>query len=89
MILKHIETFVCVYEECSMTRAAARLNIVQPAVSSQLRKLEAELKVTLFDRSPRGDMCRDGELSAFCERAGINRSTEERHVHIACGRGRR
>ncbi len=54
MILKHIETFVCVYEECSMTRAAARLNIVQPAVSSQLRKLEAELKVTLFDRSPRG-----------------------------------
>lgn len=54
MILKHVETFLCVYEECSMTRAAARLNIVQPAVSSQLRKLEAELNVALFDRSPRG-----------------------------------
>jgi len=54
MILKQIETFLCVYEECSMTRAAARLNIVQPAVSSQLRKLEAELNVSLFDRSPRG-----------------------------------
>jgi len=54
MILKQIETFICVYEESSMTRAAARLNIVQPAVSNQLRKLEAELNVVLFDRSPRG-----------------------------------
>ena len=54
MILKHVETFLCVYEECNITRAAARLNIVQPAVSSQLRKLEAELNVKLFERSPRG-----------------------------------
>jgi LysR family nitrogen assimilation transcriptional regulator len=54
MILKHVETFVCVYEACNITRAAARLNIVQPAVSSQLRKLETELNVKLFERSPRG-----------------------------------
>ncbi len=54
MLLKHIETFLCVFEECNMTRAAARLHIVQPAVSSQLRKLESELGVPLFERSPRG-----------------------------------
>lgn len=54
MILKHVETFLCVYEECNITRAAARLNVVQPAVSSQLRKLETELNVKLFERSPRG-----------------------------------
>jgi DNA-binding transcriptional LysR family regulator len=54
MDLKHIETFVCVFEECNITRAATRLNIVQPAVSTQIRQLEAELGISLFERSTRG-----------------------------------
>lgn len=54
MDLKHIATFLAVYEEGSVTRAARKLNIVQPAVSSQIKNLEAELDVRLFDRSPRG-----------------------------------
>lgn len=54
MVLKHIETFLRVFEEGNITRAAVRLHIVQPAVSGQLRKLEAELGVALFERSPRG-----------------------------------
>jgi LysR family nitrogen assimilation transcriptional regulator len=54
MDLKHIETFICVFEECNITRAAMKLNIVQPAVSTQIRQLEAELGVSLFDRSTRG-----------------------------------
>jgi len=51
---KQIETFLCVFEEGNVTRAAAKLNIVQPAVSHQLKKLESALKLDLFDRSPRG-----------------------------------
>jgi len=49
-----METFLCVFEEGSMTRAAAKLNVVQPAVSTQIKKLEAALKLELFERSPRG-----------------------------------
>ncbi len=51
---KQIETFLCVFEEGNVTRAAAKLNIVQPAVSAQLKKLEGALKLTLFERTPRG-----------------------------------
>jgi LysR family nitrogen assimilation transcriptional regulator len=54
MDLKHIETFLCVFEECNITRAASRLNIVQPAVSTQVRHLESELGISLFERSTRG-----------------------------------
>jgi len=51
---RHIETFLCVYEERNITRAAARLGLVQPAVSAQLRKIESVLGFRLFDRTPRG-----------------------------------
>lgn len=54
MDLKHIKTFLCVFEECNITRAASKLNIVQPAVSTQIRHLETELGISLFERSTRG-----------------------------------
>ena len=54
MDFKQMETFLCVFEEGNMTRAAAKLNVVQPAVSNQIKKLEAGLKLELFERLPRG-----------------------------------
>jgi DNA-binding transcriptional LysR family regulator len=59
MELTQLETFLAVAEERSFSRAAQRLNRTQPAVSQVIRKLEASLGETLFDRA-----ARDGSLTA-------------------------
>ncbi len=54
MDFKQIQYFLCLFEEGSITRAAHRLNIVQPAVSMQLSRLEKEIGQKLFYRNAHG-----------------------------------
>lgn len=54
MDLKQISYFMLIYEEGSFSKAASKAGVVQPALSSQVRKLEAEFGVTLFVRTSRG-----------------------------------
>jgi DNA-binding transcriptional LysR family regulator len=70
MELRHLRYFVAIAEERSFTRATERLWVAQPGLSTQMRRLEAELGVQLFERHTRGvDLTQAGEL--FLARARV------------------
>lgn len=54
MRIRHIEIFYTVYRQKSISSAARKLNISQPAVSKALRHAEDQLGFTLFTRTGRG-----------------------------------
>lgn len=59
MDLSQLEVLIAVAQERGFSRAAARLNRTQPAVSQAIRKLEQEIGEAVFDRSSK-----DGTLTA-------------------------
>ncbi|MEU6541450.1 LysR family transcriptional regulator [Streptomyces sp. NPDC047000] len=54
MDIKQLRAIVAVAEAGSVTRAAELLHLVQPAVTRQIRTLEQELGVALFERTGQG-----------------------------------
>ncbi|MDQ1361432.1 MAG: hypothetical protein QOJ44_1809 [Acidimicrobiaceae bacterium] len=83
MQLHQLAYVLAVAEERSFTRAAARLHLAQPSLSRQVRLLEHELSVRLFDRRPGQstvDVTGDGEaLLPFLRRvlADVDATTAE------------
>ena len=50
MTLRHMKIFVAVYQNSSITKAAADLHLAQPSVSVSIRELEEYYGIHLFER---------------------------------------
>jgi DNA-binding transcriptional LysR family regulator len=63
MDLKQLRALVTIAETGNVTKAAELLNIVQPAVSRQLKLLEEDVGTTLFDRESHGMKLNDSGIT--------------------------
>ncbi len=91
-----LETFLCVVEAGSFSKAAEKLYISPPAVIKQINSLESSLGLQLFDRSHRGlqvtpagaSMYKDAKyVIQYCKEsvARAEQSMEEREEMIRVG----
>lgn len=70
MDITQLRAFVAVAHEGNLTRAAEQLHVTQPAVSLQIKSLQAALELQLFNRSSSGmSLSEDGaKLLPYAER---------------------
>jgi DNA-binding transcriptional LysR family regulator len=97
MELRHLRYFIAVADDRGFVAAARRIRIAQPALSKQIRDLEAELGVELFQRLARGVRLTSAgeafllearEIVARADRAvHTAQSGKQNHVHIRLSHG--
>ncbi len=80
MELYQLRTFLAVAEEQNLTRAAEKLFASQPAVSAQIKALEDESGVRLFDRGAKGmKLTRAGEVLREQARRIVDAAKDFKH----------
>ena len=86
--INSILAFVTVAREGSVSRAADTLNLTQPAISHQIKRLSDEVGLKLFDRQPNGlTLTHDGErLLPKAQR--VLEALDAFHANAATGRTR-
>jgi DNA-binding transcriptional LysR family regulator len=87
MEMSHIRHFLALADAGSVGRAAQSIGVSQPALSKSIRRLEGELHVRLFDRTPRGSpLTRYGKTFLQHARA-ISLATHNAETSIRAMRG--
>jgi LysR family transcriptional regulator, nitrogen assimilation regulatory protein len=77
MDFRQIRTFRSVAELGSLSKAADKLRIAQPALSRQIKLLEHELRTDLFTRSGRGMVLTEAGRILLARTAGIVRQIDQ------------
>lgn len=88
--LRQLKTFICVAECGSLSRASDRLRIAQPALSRQIKLLEHQVGVPLFDRHVRGMELTEAGSQLLDRVTGVIRQLEltmqdVRSMHLEVG----
>lgn len=88
MEMRQMQYFAALFEEGSVTRAARRLHVVQPAISMQISKLEDELGQKLFYRTPKGMVPTAAGRQAYARLRPLLREFQAVHDEIVGFGGR-
>lgn len=87
MTLRHLRIFTIVCEQQSITRAAQRLYLSQPAVSQAIREIEDTYQIKVFDRIARRIELTDAGRELLAYARPIVDLFEEMETHMRDGGG--
>ena len=88
MDIRRLKTFLAVCETGSLSRAAERLHISQPALTRRIQELESEYGAVLFERAKKGMTPTEaGLLLQVRARQIVNLDNAVRHELESAGKG--
>ncbi len=89
MDIRQLRNFVAVADHKNFTRAAAFLNLSQPALSVSIRNLEHELDATLFIRTPKETLITDIGANFLVHARAVLREIEKAEEIVAATKSKK